>query len=133
MTIQQTLTTLTDEEFEKLKTQLIEVILQECMPKSSETVLKNMKTDIEEMKPAIQSHQITIQSNQNTIQSNQNTIQSNQNTIQSNQNKIQSNQNKIKDGFKLKTLRSCEEIRLQGLNRDGDYPIDPDGELIGKL
>ena len=126
MTIQQTLTTLTDEEFEKLKTQLIEVILQECMPKSSETVLKNMKTDIEEMKPAIQSHQITIQSNQNTIQSNQN-------TIQSNQNKIQSNQNKIKDGFELKTLRSCEEIRLQGLNRDGDYPIDPDGELIGKL
>ena len=126
MTIKQTLTTLTDEEFEKLKTQLIEVISQECMPKSSETVLKNMKTDIEEMKPAIQSHQITIQSNQNTIQSNQN-------TIQSNQNKIQSNQNKIKDGFKLKTLRSCEEIRLQGLNRDGDYPIDPDGELIGKL
>ena len=112
MTIQQTLTTLTDEEFEKLKTKLIEVISQECMPKSSETVLKNMKNDIEGMKPA---------------------IQSNQNTIQSNENKIQSHQNKIQDGMKLKTLRSCEEIRLQGLDRDGDYPIDPDGELIGKL
>ena len=102
LTIQQTLTTLTDEEFEKLKTQLIEVILQECMPKSSETVIKNMKIDIEGMKPA-------IQSNQNTIQ------------------------NEIKEGMKLKTLRSCEEIRLQGLDRDGDYPIDPDGELIGKM
>ena len=44
-----------------------------------------------------------------------------------------SNQNKIKDGMKLKTLRSCEEIRQQGLDGDGDYPIDPDGELIGKL
>ena len=102
LTIQQTLTTLTDEEFEKLKTQLIEVILQECMPKSSETVIKNMKIDIEGMKPA-------IQSNQNTIQ------------------------NEIKEGMKLKTLRSCEEIRLQSLDRDGDYPIDPDGELIGKM
>ena len=112
LTIQQTLTTLTDEEFEKLKTQLIEVILQECMPKSTETVLNNMKSDIEGMNPA---------------------VQSNQNTIQSNQNKIQSNQNEIKSGMKLKTLRSCEEIRLQGLDIDGDYPIDPDGELIGKM
>ena len=105
LTIKQTLTTLTDEEFEKLKTQLIEVISQECMPKSSETVLNNMKRDIEGMKPA----------------------------VQSNQNKIQTNENEIKSAMKLKTLRSCEEIRLQGLNRDGDYPIDPDGELIGKL
>ena len=105
MTIQQTLTTLTNEEFEKLKTQLIEVILQECMPKSSETILQNMKIDIEGMKPA----------------------------VQSNQNKIQSNENEIKSAMKLKTLRSCEEIRLQGLDIDGDYPIDPDGELIGKM
>ena len=105
LTIQQTLTTLTDEEFEKLKTQLIKVILRECMPKSSESVIKNMKMDIEGMKPA----------------------------IQSNQNTIQSNQNEIKKGMKLKTLRSCEEIRLQGLDGDGDYPIDPDGELIGKM
>ena len=109
MTIQQTLTTLTDEEFEKLKTQLIEVILQECMPKSSETVIKNMKMDIKGMKPAIQLNQNTIQSNQNEIKA------------------------EIKEGMKLKTLRSCEEIRLQGLDRDGDYPIDPDGELIGKM
>ena len=98
LTIKQTLTTLTDEEFKKLKTQLIEVILQECMPKSSETVLKSMKSDIEGMKPAVQLNQL-----------------------------------KINEGMKLKTLRSCEEIRLQGLDRDGDYPIDPDGELIGKL
>ena len=95
LAIQQTLSTLTDEE---LKTKILEVIRQECMPKSSETVLNNMKIDIERMKPA-----------------------------------IQSNKNKINEGMQLKTLRSCEEIRLQGLVRDGDYPIDPDGELIGKL
>ena len=94
LAIQQT-STLTDEE---LKTKILEVIRQECMPKSSETVLNNIISDIEGMKPA-----------------------------------VQSNQNKINEGMKLKTLRSCEEIRLQGLDRDGDYPIDPDGELIGKL
>ena len=61
LTIQQTLTTLTDEEFEKLKTKLIEEISKECMPKSSETVLNNMKIDIEGMKPAVQSNQNRIQ------------------------------------------------------------------------
>jgi len=57
LTIQQTLTTLTDEE---LKTKILEVIRQECMPKSSETVLNNMKIDIEGMKPAVQSNQNKI-------------------------------------------------------------------------
>ena len=38
----------------------------------------------------------------------------------------------LKEVTKVKAFRSCEELRQQGLQKDGDYPVDPDGELIGE-
>ena len=38
----------------------------------------------------------------------------------------------LKEVTKVKAFRSCEELRQQGLQNDGDYPVDPDGELVGE-